>query len=135
MLTEARARMVDVETGERPRAMRPLEEDPPPAVASERPARRAAKNEAPKRSPEHTAEKRGLDVKPPAEHDIPAANGEPMPVGDGEHPPIAHPDPGASPPGSDDVLWLEDSPEDGSTPADEIDGDARSHPWRRGLRG
>jgi hypothetical protein len=41
MLAEARARMVDVETGERPRALRPLAEEPPPSAAGP-PARTAA---------------------------------------------------------------------------------------------
>jgi hypothetical protein len=138
MLTEARARMVDVETGERPRAMRPLDADPPPAASREGLTPRSPEGGAVKRSPEPrptVAEKRGGDVKSRAGHEVPAADGKPTPVDADEHSPVARPDSDASPLGTDGVLWLEDSPREGSTPADDVAGDAKARPWRRGLRG
>src|SRR3954447_22535865 len=66
MLREARARLVDVETGYRPSAMRPLAEEPPAdeagppprrpadAPAVERPAAHRSKPE-PEPEPRHTA--------------------------------------------------------------------------------
>jgi hypothetical protein len=83
MLGEARARLVDVETGERPRGMRPLAVDPPPVAP-----RRAA---APRRQP--------LPIEP----DTAVSDGKPAPDEVG-----ASPDASAAPFGIDGVLSLED---------------------------
>ena len=117
MLREARARMVDVETGERPTGMRPLEVDPPPEAP--RPHRNAAV-------------KRPTEPEPGAEpRDEPPGRPErPSPLDSG-------PKEGASagPFGADGLLWLEDSPSEGDAPAAGDDGEQPSQPWRRGLRG
>ena len=55
MLAEARARLVDVETGERPRAMRPLAADVPAALHPEPARRPAAKRPPAPNAPEPTA--------------------------------------------------------------------------------
>jgi hypothetical protein len=108
MLTEARARIVDVETGGQPRAMRPLAAHPPPA-APKPPPRRTADAGPPKGPPDNRA---GL----------------------GEEPPIARPEASVDAAGLDEVLWLEDSPMRDLASANEGDGGAEFHPWRRGLR-
>jgi hypothetical protein len=116
MLTEARARLVDVETGERPRAMRPLVA-PPPARSSEPPPRRPA------------------DVKSRPRPEIPAAGQRAAPVDADREPPRAGPEGDAPDFGTGGVLWLEDTSMDGVGSAEEGDGDAKSRQWRRGLRG
>jgi hypothetical protein len=135
MLTEARARMVDVETDEPPRAMRPLAADPP-SDSPKPPPRRTAGTGPPKRPPERraaTAEKRrgavGSPVAPPV------AKEKAPPVAVGEEPLIAGPETRADWLGPDEVLWLENSPTDDSASADDGDGGANAYPWRRGLRG
>jgi hypothetical protein len=115
MLAEARARMVDVETGERPKRMRPRTEDPDPGPP-----------------PEPRERRRRVPVKPPAER---APRGEPV-----DRPRSAEPetpdDAGvALPPGTDGLLWLEDPASDGDASAARADDDPESQPWRRGLRG
>jgi hypothetical protein len=57
------------------------------------------------------------------------------PVDVDNEPPIASREESAGAFGTDGVLWLEDSPTDDLTSAVEGDGDAKSAPWRRGLRG
>jgi hypothetical protein len=134
MLTEARARMVDVETGEPPRAMRPLAADPP-SDSPKPPPRRTAGTGPPKRPPERrapTAEKRRGVVGSPVAPPVAKANAPPVDVGD--EPRIARPESSADSLGTGEVLWLEDSPADDSASADER-GDANPYPWRRGLRG
>jgi hypothetical protein len=114
MLREARARRVDVETGDRPSEMRPLDAagkpppEPRPSVPERRrkPARRSRSNEP--ETPLHEVSK---PLGPPA-------GGESS----------------AAPFGSDGLLWLDDSPADEGTSPDK-DGDLTSQPWRRGLRG
>ena len=127
--------MVDVETGEPPRAMRPLAADPP-AESPEPPPRRTAGAGPPKRPPEHraaTAEKRGRDVGSPAAS--PVAKEKALPVAVGDEPLIADPESSADSLGPDEVLWLENSSMDDSASADDGDGGANAYPWRRGLRG
>jgi hypothetical protein len=116
MLQEARARMVDVETGYEPRPMRSLREEPaePPP---EPPGRRTGGDRAVKR-PSAT----------------PAAAAAPPPAAP-EPPPSRTVgwQPTAATVFTDEVLWLEDPP--GDTDA-EAGGDSKGiAPWRRGLRG
>jgi hypothetical protein len=128
MLREARARMVDVETGERPVEVRPFAVDPPEEVPHRR------RNVAVKRPPEpraHPSEQR------PEDPGRPRSTGPETPPRDEPKPvdPPARVDPNAVPLGTDGLLWLEDSVRevDGSPARD--DGDLESRPWRRGLRG
>jgi hypothetical protein len=135
MLTEARARLVDVETGEPPRAMRSLAAAPP-AESPEPPPRRTAGAGPPKRAPERraaTAEKREGDVGSPVTPPVAKATAPPVDAGD--EPLIARPESSADSLGTGDVLWLEDSPTDDSASAGERGGGANAYPWRRGLRG
>jgi hypothetical protein len=127
--------MVDVETGEPPRAMRPLAADPP-AESPKPPPPRTAGAGPPKRPPERraaTAEKRrgvvGSPVAPPV------AKEKALPVDVGDELLIAGPESRADSLGSDEVLWLENSPMGDSASADDGDGGANAYPWRRGLRG
>jgi hypothetical protein len=122
MLSEARARLVDVETGETPRAMRPLAEDPPPDSAEQPAAKRsvALRSRQPKPAGETPADLPRIDSDASANR-------------------------GAAPRASvhqaeretafAEVLWAEDWQADVSAAAQPADGDAKSHPWRRGLRG
>jgi hypothetical protein len=127
--------MVDVETGEPPQAMRPLAADPPAESLKPRP-RRTAGAGPPKRPPERraaTAEKRRGVVRSPVAPAVAKAKAPPVDVGD--EPLIAGPESSAHSLGTDDVLWLEDSPMDDSASVDDGDGGANPYPWRRGLRG
>ena len=108
MLAEARARMVDVETGVAPREMRPLEADSP-EYAPEPRAARAANGGAAKRP------------QPPRRVPEPA----PLDQAGGEPATTARPDAGPPDLGTDGVLSLEDVSDPG-------DGSAA---WRQGLRG
>jgi hypothetical protein len=105
MLAEARARLVDVETGERPRAMRPLAADLPADLHPE-PARRPAVKRPPApKTPEPAA---------------PAPAPAPWTIADADASANGFPDGG--------LLSLGDEPPDppsDSTPAR----------WKRGLRG
>ena len=107
MLREARARVVDVETGDEPRPMRALQEEStePP---QEPPARRAAGDRAAKR---------------------PAPPPTPVPA----PPRTAGWEPTADTLFTDDVLWLGDPPADAAPESG--DGPKGTAPWRRGLRG
>ena len=120
MLSEARARMVDVETGEATRAFRPVDEAPPPDEAAE-PIPKAA--EAP-------PVKRLVRRRPPAAPAAAAAaDAAPRPSVGASPDRQDRRDHEARPFDSiDGLLSLEDVPEDRSASADD-------HPWRRGLRG
>ena len=114
-LTEVRARIVDVETGEVPRAMRPVEEPAPPEPASK-----------PRRTPASVRRERPealrRPVVEPASPIPPVSAGTPAPATDASQPSL----------GSDGLLWLDD--EAGAGP--EADGgEGGGAPWRRGLRG
>ena len=115
MLREARARMVDVETGERPGEMRPLAEDPPDDAPP--PSRDAAARRPRRREPAGPPRTIVPETSP--------AEGE---RGAGD-------DTNAAPFGTDGLLWLEDSPSEEDASPDRDDGEPRSRPWRRGLRG
>jgi hypothetical protein len=114
MLEEARARLVDVETGEAPRALRALDEEPP-AEAPRRRAPRRTSAEAPPRP-------------------VPPTEPEPRQrrKDGGAGPAIAGPVPSTEAAGTDDLLWLDDSCLD---PFSELDVSTGSAPWKRGLRG
>jgi hypothetical protein len=117
MLSEARARMVDVETGEVPRAFRPVDEAPPPDEAAE-PIPKPA--EAP-------PVKRLVKQRRPAA--AAPADAAPSPSVDAGPDRQDRRDHEARPFDSiDGLLSLEDVPEDPPASADD-------HPWRRGLRG
>jgi len=118
-LSEARARVVDVETGEVPRVMRPKEEPaPPPRAAS------PAGEPKPKRARATASRERPTVLRRPSVDPAPPAG----PVSPGG-PPDGGDDPQL---GSEGLLWLEDQAAD--DPA--ADGGGRDDaPWRRGLRG
>ena len=117
MLEEARARMVDVETGDEPRPLRTLDEEPAtppgPRVSNGRAARR------PSPKPAAAAARRHRSQPEDPTHEVP------LPV----------PEPGASAAtfGNGELLWLEDQP--GHMVAEPGNGSAEIAPWRRGLRG
>src|SRR5215210_9303287 len=118
-LTEARARIVDVETGEVPRVKRPVED---PAPAPPPPADEPAPK--PKRTPARARRERAQALRAPTVEPAPA-------------PPViaetfetAHDD-SESGLGGDGLLWLEDQA--GDEPGAD-GGDQGSAPWKRGLR-
>jgi hypothetical protein len=120
-LAEARARMVDVETGFTPRAMRALEPDPPirpaEAPAAQSMTRDAVKRPSSKRRSQVRSRSAQRPLPPVA---APRAAPERAPV-----------DAGAAALGTTDgLLWLEDPDADNAGEPD--DG---ATPWRRGLRG
>ena len=110
MLREARARMVDVETGEMPSGMRPLAEPPPPPPEPRRPAPRQPQR---------------IEPEPPVSE---ASTGRV----DGGGEKSAAADASDASFGTEGVLSLEDSSSDGP---DGNGGGAGTRPWRRGLRG
>jgi hypothetical protein len=129
MLEEARARMVDVETGVEPRPMRPLYEEPP-ATPPEPPASRVSNGRAVKRPsfmPAPVAASRAQPQPEGPTQEVPLHVPEPEPVR------IAVPEPSAAMLGDDEVLWLEDRP--GHMVTQPGDSSTRIAPWRRGLRG
>jgi hypothetical protein len=119
-LAEARARMVDVETGYTPRAMRALEPDPP-MRPTEPPAARSVTADAAKRpsSKPRSRVPSGRVQRPLSPVEAPRPAPEPVPV-----------DAGAAALGTDGLLSLEDLAAD--TTREPSNGAA---PWRRGLRG
>jgi hypothetical protein len=114
MLQEARARMVDVETGEEPRPMRTLDEEPP-ARPPDPPGSRVGNRRAAKRP----SSKRVSTVQSPPS--VPA----PSPIA-GRRWNVAALDTGK-------LLWLGDP--SGDPFAEPADGSTEIAPWRRGLRG
>ncbi len=114
MLQEARARMVDVETGYEPRPMRSLAEESAPldhARSVQRPSPQPAPAAAPRRP------------LPPEASPEPAPPRTPMPSQEPSPPTF----------GDDTLLWLGDPSDD--APAEPGDGSPDAAPWRRGLRG
>jgi len=127
MLQEARARLVDVETGVEPRPMRTLQDA---SVASDppQPGSRVSHGRAPKRpssTPAPVAASRG---RPQLEAPV---RGQPLPVSAPSR--IAEPDPSAAALGNEELLWLEDRPD--HSVAEPGGGSTGTAPWRRGLRG
>jgi hypothetical protein len=117
MLAEARARLVDVDTGYAPRAMRALEEDRP----IEPPATRGGNGRGVKRP----STSNGSAAGPPQPEISPVEAPRPAPQPD----PV---DAAAALLGTGGLLWLEDSPDSLDEPGN---GSTASAPWRRGLRG
>jgi hypothetical protein len=107
MLREARARMVDVETGEMPSGMRPLAEPPPPPQEPRRPAPRQPQR---------------IEPEPPVSEPSTGRVDEKSATADASDASF----------GTEGVLSLEDSSSDGP---DGNGGGAGTRPWRRGLRG
>lgn|SRR5215208_5750200 len=134
MLAQARARLVDVETGETPQALRPLDVGSP--VGAPGPPAQEAADAAQAERPRQHAPKAPEPLRaPPAQPSMAAV--EALEPDDGEAPkdaaaPVAPSDFGAAVFGVDGLLSLEDAPAH-DPPAD--DGEPRSRPWRRGLRG
>ncbi len=112
MLQEARARMVDVETGYEPRPMRSLAEESAPPDHS-----RTVKRPSPQPAP----------AVAPHRPQPPEASPAPGP------PRVPSPEPGTTTLGDDTLLWLGDPPDDAE--AEPGDGPPDAAPWRRGLRG
>jgi hypothetical protein len=127
MLQEARARMVDVETGVEPRQMRTLDEEPP-ATPPEPPASRVSDGRAVKRPSSKPARVAASRARPQPEGPTQEV---PLPVPAPSR--IVGPNPSAAMLGDDEVLWLEDQP--GHTVTEPGDGSTGMPPWRRGLRG
>jgi hypothetical protein len=128
MLREARARMVDVETGERPGEMRPLAVDPP----DEAPRRqRDAAVKRPTEPPSSLSEQSRERAAPPR------SSGPQTSPRDGSRPLDLRPgdDSNAASFGTDGLLWLEDSASEVDASPARDDDDLESRPWRRGLRG
>ena len=121
MLQEARARLVDVETGFEPRPMRSLTEEPEPppepAAGARTSAGGSAKLPGPKPAP----------AAAPRRPARPEAAPEPPPSR------VPSPEPSAAPFGDDALLWLGDPSDDGE--AEPGDGSQDIAPWRRGRRG
>jgi hypothetical protein len=143
MLSDTRARVVDVETGEAPRAMRPLAADLPPRSAEQAP-RSTARPEPLERAVGQRSQRPTPDSKTPHEpgriNPNSSANGRAAPgssvdASDREHTVIARPGATTDPLDMADVLWAEDSQAEVSPAAPARDGDADPRPWRRGLRG
>jgi hypothetical protein len=129
MLQEARARMVDVETGVEPGPMR-TPADTTPTPSPEPPALRASPDRAVKRPSPKPARVAASRARPQPEAPTQEV---PIPVSDPAPSPIAEPDPSEVTLGGDQLLWLEDQP--GHTVAEPGDGSKEIIPWRRGLRG
>lgn len=125
-LTEVRARIVDVETGEVPRAMRPVEE--PAAGSRAVPARPVADEPVskPKRTPATARRERAQALRQPIVEPAP-----PIPPASTGTPPRPA-DASQSSLGSDGLLWLEDQADEDP---EKDGGGADEAPWRRGLRG
>src|SRR5688572_5096741 len=117
MLSEARARMVDVETGGSPRPMRPHQADIP------------AREPEPPGSPAAN----GGTVKGSSSTASSAAGPAPLDEAGGGRTSIAGPDVDEAALGTDGVLQLEDLSGDAS--AEPGNGAPAATPWRKGLRG
>jgi hypothetical protein len=115
MLQEARARMADVETGDEPSAMRPLEEEAPPPEPRVSAVRKARAGKRPSSRPAGEAEQ-------------PVVPSQPVP-----RPEPARSSSSADTLGADDLLWLEDP--SGDTLGEPGEGSTEPATWRRGLRG
>jgi len=128
MLREARARLADVETGDEPRPMRTLREaseasgEPWPQPGSRVSHDRAVKGAG--STPAVAVSRARLKRTAPVPKQPPPAPAPPR---------IAGPDPSAANLGTDELLWLEDQPDD--PVAEPGDGSTGTAPWRRGLRG
>ena len=112
--------MVDVETGDEPRPMRTLD-DEPPAHPPERPGSGGGSGRAVKRP----SSKPG-----PA---VPKVSTQPAPRSVPSQPRIAETGWNSATFGTDGLLWLEEP--SGDPAAEPGDGSTKLPAWRRGLRG
>jgi hypothetical protein len=119
MLQEARSRLVDLETGEVPRPMRTLD-DEPPARTPERPAPGAGNGRAVKR-PSSKPAPAVAEVSTHTPRSVPSRS------------PIAETGWSAATFGTDELLSLGES--SGDPVAEPGEGSTKLPPWRRGLRG
>ena len=126
MLEEARARMADVETGDQPRALRTLDEQPPASPGASR-ARNGGAVKRPSAKPAAAATRRGQAQPAASTHEASRGVPEPAPYR------IAGPEPSAATLASQELLWLEDPSRDMF--AEPGDGSTGIAAWRRGLRG
>ena len=120
MLQEARSRLVDLETGEVPRPMRTLD-DEPPARTPERPAPGAGNGRAVKRPSSKPA---------PA---VPEASTRQTAGSVPSQSPVAESGWSAATFGTDELLSLGEPT--GDPVAEPGEGSTKLPPWRRGLRG
>lgn len=142
MLSETRARLVDVETGEAARAMRPLAADLSPrsaeqvprSTARSEPLERAVGQRSQQPRPASETPQKPGRIEPNSSTNGRAAPHPPVDEADRGHTFIARPDATTAPPDIAEVLWAEDWQADVSPAAPAGDGDA-TRPWRRGLRG
>jgi hypothetical protein len=126
MLAEARARMADVETGDQPRALRTLDEQPPESPGASR-GRNGGAVKRPSSKPAAAAPRRGHAPPETSTQQASRSVPEPAPYR------IAGPEPSAATLASHELLWLED-PSRGMF-AEPGEGSTGIAPWRRGLRG
>jgi hypothetical protein len=121
MLQEARSRLVDVETGDEPRPMRTLDEEPPVRPPA-RPGSRAGNGRAVKRP--NSKPLRHIQPKVSAQQ-TPRSVSSPSRSAETDWSPATF--------GTGELLWLG---EPSGEPVDEPgDGSTELPPWRRGLRG
>ena len=143
MLSEARARLVDVETGEAPRAMRPLAADPPPpppeppprSTAGSQPPRRAVAQRAQHAKPASKTPAEPRRIEPNTSANGGAASGLPVDEAVRDDTFVARPDASTVPLDIAEVLWAEDWQADGSPAAAAGAGGAGDPPRRPGLGG
>ena len=127
MLQEARSRMVDVETGDEPRPLRILDEEPP-ARPPERPGSGVGNGRAVER-PSSKPDPAGM----PHRHMQRKVSTQ-QPARSAQSPSrIAETDWSQATFGTDELLWLEEP--SGDPVAEPGDGSRKLPPWRRGLRG
>ena len=117
MLQEARSRMVDVDTGDEPRPMRTLDEEPP-----ERPGSGAGNGRALKRPNSK-----------PLRHTQPKVSTQYTPRSVPSPSRSAETDWSPATFGTDELLWLGEP--SGDPVAEPGDGSTELPQWRRGLRG
>src|SRR5215203_4896607 len=120
MLQEARARMVDVETGVEPRAMRAQEEAAPPPEPRVSGVRKARAGRRPNSGRAGSAPQ-------------PVVSSQRVPRAETDRSPFAGSSSSAAMLGRDELLWLGDP--SGDTFAEPGDGSTEIASWRRGLRG
>jgi hypothetical protein len=127
MLEEARSRMVDVETGEKPRPIRTSHVEPP-VCPPKRPGSGNANGRAVKR-PSSRRAPAGM----PLRHTQPEVSAQQTPPSVPSPSYSAETDSSLATFGTDGLLWLGEPSDDPF--AEPGDTSAKLPPWRRGLRG
>ena len=122
MLQEARSRLVDVETGDEPRPMRTLDDEP-----SERPGTRVGNGRAVKR-PSSKPSPAGVPLR-----DEPNVTTQQTPRSAPSPSRSAETDWSSATFGTDELLWLGEP--SGDPVVEPGDSSTKLPPWRRGLRG